>query len=896
VIVRNRRLSIAGSVSSQPSATGRPSRRLWWTLLKGVTALALILVAVAAAELYIRYRDKARDMQVLHQEVAASSAFKVREFVANIERTMRVASYHQDSVLNGVSASMQFQLLGMLKAEPAIVTVAALDSSGRERAKVARDHLVVPSDLADLSSSVAFQRAHAGRTYYGRPYFVRGSEPHLTVAVPISWFDGEVGGVLVAEVALLYISEVISKAVVGEGGYLYVVSEQDELIAHPDASLVLQHRNVADLDQTKLTATSLAPPDRTYPSLNGNQVFAAAVVVEDLGWTVVVEQNAEEVLAPLWISFARTCAFALATLAVAAYLSILVRRRVLRPLDALEAGARKVGQGDFAHRINLRSGDEFETVAEAFDQMSERLQQLYIALEQHGDRLKLELTTALLDAADLAKRSGDGERLAGTALGYQSSISDRPDEARAAVALLEEALSANPASGPALLVALDTALCRAYVLADKASDAIQTYQRALAGARALGSETLLFQAHYAMACAAWPDHLQARIEAGRKAMSLAERLPRPANEIGTLSSLFFKSLVEVGDFAEAKRVAAKLRSEAGRDDNPTLARVAQRLEVLLAMQLSARREIENGIDAARNSIPDGFQSASDLHFIQLFTLRREQGRAGELKEIAEERCRTPSDAAAWEPLLALLYLDMGAQEEGRRLFDRFTSRGYDTPPHTWLVTTAHLAECAALLADKPQAKVLRERLMPYADRNVVSEAVCLGGVERYLGLLEECLGDHAGAIRRFRAAVTFHQAEFQPVWLAHSQLDLARVLASGARADRWEEASLLIAEAKAAASRGGLRELTDDCQKLLARRPPYAEQKQAAPLSPSEKRVLRLLATGATNRAIGEQLTLSPHTVANHVRNILAKTNSANRTEAANFARENELLGDNEEK
>ena len=312
--MENRRQPLAGAETSS-GTTGRPSTRLWWTLLKALLALAVVIVVVAGAELYIRYRDKVADLQALHQEIASSAAFKVRQFVADIESTMRVATYDQDSVLNGVSASMRFQLLGLLKAEPAIAMVAALDNNGREHAKVSRDRLLIQSDLADQSSSVAFQRAQRNRSYYGRPYFARGSEPHMTVAVPISWFDGETSGVLVAEIALLYVSEFISETAVGGGGDIYVVSEGD-LIAHPDASLVLQQRNVADLDQTKLSDTALGPADRTYVSLRGNRVFAAAAAVEDLGWTVVVEKDAAEVLAPFWTSLGIAGAFALVMVAV----------------------------------------------------------------------------------------------------------------------------------------------------------------------------------------------------------------------------------------------------------------------------------------------------------------------------------------------------------------------------------------------------------------------------------------------------------------------------------------------------------------------------------------------------------------------------------------------------
>lgn len=61
-------------------------------------------------------------------------------------------------------------------------------------------------------------------------------------------------------------------------------------------------------------------------------------------------------------------------------------------------------------------------------------------------------------------------------------------------------------------------------------------------------------------------------------------------------------------------------------------------------------------------------------------------------------------------------------------------------------------------------------------------------------------------------------------------------------------------------------------------------------LSQREVDVLRLLAQGASNRDIAEQLVLAEGTVKNHVSNILAKLHAANRTQAANLARERGLI------
>jgi len=50
---------------------------------------------------------------------------------------------------------------------------------------------------------------------------------------------------------------------------------------------------------------------------------------------------------------------------------------VFYPIRDLEAGAERVARGDFDHRIEVHSGDEMEELAEAFNNMTSRLQEMY---------------------------------------------------------------------------------------------------------------------------------------------------------------------------------------------------------------------------------------------------------------------------------------------------------------------------------------------------------------------------------------------------------------------------------------------------------------------------------------------------------------------------------------
>lgn len=69
-----------------------------------------------------------------------------------------------------------------------------------------------------------------------------------------------------------------------------------------------------------------------------------------------------------------------------------------------------------------------------------------------------------------------------------------------------------------------------------------------------------------------------------------------------------------------------------------------------------------------------------------------------------------------------------------------------------------------------------------------------------------------------------------------------------------------------------------------------ALKKQLAELSPREKEVLSLIATGANNRELAQALYISEKTVKNHVTKILSKLNLRDRTQAALLVNQVQLI------
>ena len=72
--------------------------------------------------------------------------------------------------------------------------------------------------------------------------------------------------------------------------------------------------------------------------------------------------------------------------------------RLLRPIEQLRLGAARIGGGDLAQRISVKSGDEFEALADQFNDMTGRLQESYAGLER-----KVEERTRQLEVASQHK-------------------------------------------------------------------------------------------------------------------------------------------------------------------------------------------------------------------------------------------------------------------------------------------------------------------------------------------------------------------------------------------------------------------------------------------------------------------------------------------------------------
>ena len=361
------------------------TRRRLFTKYVGlfVAVVCVALLSNGIFDVFFYYQEHKASLIRIQREQAEAAAAKIGQFVKEIESQLGWTTQLPWSA--GSIEQRRFDALRLLRQVPAITELAQLDASGKERLRVSRLAMDVVASGTDFSKEPKFTEAVARKVYYGPVYFRRESEPYMTLAIAGTRRDA---GVSVAEVNLKLIWDVVSQIKVGERGHAYVVDAQGRLIAHPDISLVLRNTDMSRLAQVNAargtTGGEGGASERVQESedIGGRKVLTAYAPVAPLGWLVFVELPATEAYAPLYAALERLALVLLAALGFAVLAGMFLAGRMVGPIQALRAGAERIGGGDLSQQIRIKTGDELEALADQFNVMAGRLKESYAGLEQ----------------------------------------------------------------------------------------------------------------------------------------------------------------------------------------------------------------------------------------------------------------------------------------------------------------------------------------------------------------------------------------------------------------------------------------------------------------------------------------------------------------------------------
>jgi len=432
-------------------------------------------------------------------------------------------------------------------------------------------------------------------------------------------------------------------------------------------------------------------------------------------------------------------------------------------------------------------------------------------------------------------------------------------------------------------------LARALVYAGALDDARAQGARAIAIARQLGDPAARAMSLSYMFDATWiPEHTDELIDYATEMLAAAEE----AGNTEMVGIAYHWRLCLHLEFGNIKAAEADLDALTRID-----ALIRQRTysismhasHFMLTLMRGELVEAERRVMELMRLLWRGLAAHEDQLSVMIFSLRREQGRLNEIRPVLSLFLQQHSAGATWLPGLALIQAELGQLNDARQTFEQMAADDFVTIPHDgrWYYCAVYLSEVCAALGDAARAATLYRMLQPYTGRNLVlgGGLACCGSADRYLGLLSTTMSRWTEAIGHFEKALAMNQGIQAHVPLAHTQHDYATMLlVRDAPGDRDRAAGFLrlcLERARAM----GIRALEQRAGARLAQLTPSLPISGAGEkLTARESEVLRLIAIGRSNADIAMALEISLNTVATHVRNILAKTGSANRTEAAAYA------------
>jgi DNA-binding CsgD family transcriptional regulator len=592
------------------------------------------------------------------------------------------------------------------------------------------------------------------------------------------------------------------------------------------------------------------------------------------------------------------------------------------PQRAVDAGRRAAA----AARHAVANDDAARLLEAVLDLVPPGRQRAELLLELADARMRAGDVAAAqsrcLEANDLARSVDAPDLVVAAALAYDDANWRAALDGTVAADLLREALPL--ATEPDRALQLQAALGRALAFSGQGAEAEAMAQTTIAAARELGDPSTLQIAYAAALFSPWtPANLDELRLYARDLVDVARSEHNLEWELSGLDKLLFAAVV-AGDLDEARAIAARHRTLTARLGQPLFRVLDLQAHALLAVGEGRFTDAESLAEEADSLA--SFLSGNDVaggYGVQMFSIRREQGRLDEARPLAEAVARFGQAGATWRPALAALYAELGLLDAAADELRFLVADGLAAVPRDslWWASLSYLTDAAVALGDRAAAEAVHRELAPA--RGLVVQVgnllAAYGAVDRYLGALCGLLGRTRDAEAHFETAMRIDRRARMPVWLARTQVAYARFLVDRAAvggADDLDRATAMLRAAADAAERCGMRRVAAEAGELLerasgavARRPAGAPGSAAlgpehggepghgparpgTGLTPRELAILPLVAAGCTNREIGSRLHISQHTAANHIRSILLKTGCANRTEAAAWALRQGLVGD----
>ena len=373
-----------------------------------VFILAPVVVLTGALSVYAYLTAK----EALEEQILQSNAATVQYYSATIDEAL---IKHEMTVKN-LAAVVAAQTLTPQELR-ALVKSARSEADGivtlclafEDQTYVDSDDWTPPSGY-DHRKREWYQKALAadGKAAYSDVYTDMATNQLLSVVgVPVVQ-GGKKVGVVTSSINLGNLLETVKEIKLGETGYVFVVTDKGQLISHPkfkpDDLIGDVYGGALQPYFSKLKQGDFTPQ---VVAVEGSERLCGGAPIGNSGWFTGSSIAQQEL-------FAKVNAMAL-TLAIASFFVILllsgailwITLKITRPLREMMQQSKRMAQGDFTGEQVVAGSDEIGHLAQAMQEMKQKLRSLIGHVSNSADQLAAsseELTASAEQSAQAANQ------------------------------------------------------------------------------------------------------------------------------------------------------------------------------------------------------------------------------------------------------------------------------------------------------------------------------------------------------------------------------------------------------------------------------------------------------------------------------------------------------------
>lgn len=355
-----------------------------------VSFVLLVIIPITISAIFLLTHVKASHvshLNIIHTQMIKRVSSEFENYVNYNVTQMQQATELQELPYND-NRLLTERLISQLMFNNNFDEIILLDDEGREKAHVHRYKITSLIEHKNYSKEIEFLFPKLNRSvYYGDVRFIEETgEPIINISFDLSDpKTNKINGVMLVSLRLKPIWNMLANITVQPGQSVYILDSNGRLVAHPNPSLVLKNINYNVTFQKIDKGLQGEDAYIKYQKVNfGNQYF-----------TVVSEhktENALKLIGRITIIIAVVMLF---TLSMCLLLIAFNIRYIVNPINHLSKVASEIEAGDLDKRATVFADDEIGDMAIAFNNMTEKLKNNTVKLEEFNEGLQKKIKTEI---------------------------------------------------------------------------------------------------------------------------------------------------------------------------------------------------------------------------------------------------------------------------------------------------------------------------------------------------------------------------------------------------------------------------------------------------------------------------------------------------------------------